>query len=293
MRIGRLVGVLLAVVVVAAACGGGRTVATGVGAPTTTVVTSKACACAAEQTGRGALEVWGAFPAAERPRPVVPLDGTVNIPPLTVATQPLFASGFFALRAALPATPISHGVYPLNSARAAYRELRGQTPTEVPNPNRLTVVSVRFGTARFETDRGRVLLPAWKFFLRGVPDPATVLAVASSLVYRPPAPQRYSSGVRAQRATLSATGTDLTIHLIGAPAGTGACDANYSATAAAATHAVAVAIHTITSGKHSPNGLCVLGGFQRQVTVHLAQPLGDRVLIDSTDSSPIPVGPAP
>src|SRR5581483_12465416 len=95
----------------------------------------------------------------------------------------------------------------------------------------LFITRVRPGSALFATDRGRMRLPAWKFFFRGVDDPALVLGVARPSVFFPPPLRRFGqpgpgSSIE-DSATVSAAGTSITISFVGSPAGTNPCDAEY------------------------------------------------------------------
>ena len=64
------------------------------------------------------------------------------------------------------------------SAAAAYAEISRPLPGHRARPHgRLTIRAVRFGHARFKTDRGQRRLPAWLFSFVGVAQPAKLLAV--------------------------------------------------------------------------------------------------------------------
>jgi hypothetical protein len=82
--------------------------------------------------------------------------------------------------------------------------------------------------------------------------------------------------------------TAITISFIGAPAGSGPCDARYSASAVANPRAVAFAIKTITT-PGPPGTVCTAVGYGRTAVLHLTRPLGARALISSSDDGAIPV----
>ncbi len=99
-----------------------------------------------------------------------------------------FGSGEYVLGVALPSgTPGGAGAIP---AASAYAEMRARTNQRVAQhqhagtAKRLVIVAVRYGTGVYDTDRGARTLPAWRFFFRGVPDPAIVIAVRQTRAYQ-------------------------------------------------------------------------------------------------------------
>ncbi len=200
----------------------------------------------------------------------------------------------FTLRTALPDMPVQSGSYRIVSAAGAYRRLRdsGANQHDVVAP--LIVTRVSAAHATFLTDRGRRRLPAWQFFFQGVADPASVLAVAAPGAFIVPGVHQFGPGGTGNSdedsATVSPSGQTVTISFAGAPAGTGPCEANYRASAITSRQAVAFTITTIAApvpaGQACP-ALAVI----RTAVLHLAQPLGARVLLSSADGGAIEVAP--
>jgi hypothetical protein len=231
-----------------------------------------------------------------KPRPIVLVRGeNVLDPPSgfrTAEAKLAYIEGSFVLRTPLPPGPAAAGGFRLVSAAAAYRDLTAvgrPRQTEVPP---LLVTAVRLATATFVTDRGRVHLPTWQFSFQGVADPASVLAVAAPQVFiTPPAHHLGPPGPgnsTEDSATMSASGTAITISFTGAHAGTAPCDSSYTASAAANVRAVAFTITTIAVPVPAGEA-CTLVGYTRTAVLHLARPLGARVLVSATDGGAIEV----
>ena len=245
---------------------------------------------------RSALNLWRAFPVRANRRPIVPLGAGLVLDPSSAfpntAGKLAYLEGRFVLSTALPAGPTAAGRYPVIPAATAYGRLRA---TGRPQPDEvapLIVTSVRLGTARFATDRGRASLPAWQFYFRGIAAPASVLALAPPNLFTAPALHRFGppgagSSIE-DSATASHAGTLLTLAFPGAPRGTGPCQASYSASALADQRAVAVTI-TATGAPVASGVACPAIAVTRTAVVRLARPLGARVLVSSTDGGAIAV----
>jgi len=238
--------------------------------------------------GSPALALWRAFPVQANPRPIVPLGPGMVIDPRTgfrtVAQKTAYDEGRFALRIALPP-----------GSEVAYRRLRAGGVNDHEKVPPLAVTAVKPGRATFVTDRGRVRLPAWQFFFKGVAHPASVLALGPGGLFIPPALHRFGEpgpgNSIEDSATVSASGKTITLTFVGGPAGDEACDDSYRASAVADRRAVAFTITTIPVP--APAGTaCSLVGYARPAVLHLARPLGARVLISATDGGAVPVTPA-
>jgi hypothetical protein len=245
-------------------------------------------------SGRGsngasaALALWRTFPVQASPRPIIPLGEGVVLDPRTgfrtVAPKIAYEQGRFALRTALPP-----------GSATAYGRLRAIGVNDHEKVSPLLITAVKPGSAIFVTDRGRRRLPAWRFYLKGVANPASVLALAPPSVFIPPPLHRFGeSGPGSSiedSATMSASGRLITLSFLGGPAGEGPCDSSYRASAMADRRAVAF---TLTAMPVSvPVGVaCSSVGYTRTAALHLARPLGGRVLISATDGGAIPVMPA-
>jgi hypothetical protein len=178
------------------------------------------------------------------------------------------------------------------SAAGAYGVLRSSGRSSGITVAPLVISAVRLGTATFVTDRGRRRLPAWQFSFKRVAKPASVLALAPPDVFTPPpllqlGPTGTGNSIE-DSARADRSGMAITISFIGAHAGSRPCDARYWASAVSSRRAVAFTIRTIPAPA-PPKTFCSAVGYTRTAVLHLARPLGARVLISSTDGGAIPV----
>lgn len=246
------------------------------------------CSGSTRVVGSPALALWRAFPVRARPRPIVPLGEGIVLNPRTGfrtdRQEFAYLEGRYALDTALPP-----------GAAAAYGRLRAQRNGQHVKVPPLVITAVHPGSGVFVTDRGRMRLPAWQFSFKGVAHPASVLALEPPDIFIPPALHRFGQpgpgNSIEDAATVSASGKTITVTFVGGPAGNEACDDSYRASAVADSRAVAFTIKTIPVP--APAGTaCALVGYARPAVLHLAQPLGARVLISATDGGAVPVTPA-
>jgi hypothetical protein len=249
-----------------------------------------------------ALRMWRTFPVQAKPRPIVLLRGeNVLDPPSGFRTSEAklaYIQGRFVLRAPLPTGPATTGGFRLMSAAAAYRSLAPLGRPGLPEVPPLVVTAVHLATATFMTDRGPVRLPTWQFSFQGVTDRASVLAVAAPEVFSTPPAHSFGppgpGNSTEDSATMSASGTAITISFVGAHAGTAPCDASYTASAIADRRAVAFTITRIAAPvpvPPTPSLVCLAIGYRRTAVLHLRRPLGARVLVSATDGGAIEVRP--
>jgi len=209
-----------------------------------------------------ALALWDEFPVEASLRPLVLTGQTV-----------LFTGGF-----------------PSDQAKLAF--LQGAVSTTVPLPaglldalcpNRdpklddtLLVVGAEPTTGTFSTDRGPKQLPAWTVTLAGIHSPFTVLDTeVAAAAFRPAT--ALPAGARAiYPAHLHTDGQTVTVSFInGRPE-----YVDYPRVEALETSTAAV---VVTVGHDiGPPGPRHALGYRRHVTATLAEPLGARVLIDTT-----------
>jgi hypothetical protein len=211
----------------------------------------------------------------------------------TAAEKLAYEDGHFALRAALPVWLATLGRFQVVSATAALHRLRASGVHQRDNLPPLVITAVKPGAATFVTDRGRMHLPAWKFFFKGVEDPASVLALAPPDLFIPPPMHRFGppgAGNAIEDSAVAAPGgTAITLSFIGAHAGNAPCDASYTASAVGSRRAVAFTINEIPAPAGKPGGVCLAIGYHRAAVLHLARPLGARVLVSATDGGAVPV----
>jgi hypothetical protein len=232
-----------------------------------------------------ALALWRAFPVQAKPRPIVPLGEGVVLDPTngfsTLAQKIAYLESRFALGTALPP-----------GSALAYGRLRAGGVNEHENVPPLLVIAAKRGSAVFVTDRGRRRLPTWRFYFKGVADPASVLALAPPGVFIPPPLHRFrQSGPGSSiedSAKLSTSGKTITLSFAGGPAGDAPCDYIYRASAVADPRAVAFTITTIAVPV-PPGEACTAIGLIRTAVLHLSRPLGARVLISASDGGAVPV----
>jgi hypothetical protein len=232
-----------------------------------------------------ALALWRAFPVNEKPRPVVPLGEGLVLDPSsgfrTVAQSNAYQEGRFALGTALPP-----------GSEIAYQRLRAAGVNDHENVPSLLVTAVKPGAGLFVTDRGRRRLPARRFSFRGVADPASVLALVPPEVFIPPPLHRFGQpgpgNSVEDSAKISSSRRTITLTFVGGPAGNAPCDYSYRASAVGDSRAVAFAITSIPVPVPAGQA-CSLAGYSRTAVVHLARPLGARVLVSATDGGAVPV----
>ncbi|MFR9789739.1 hypothetical protein ACL07V_13870 [Streptomyces sp. MB22_4] len=135
------------------------------------------------------------------------------------------------------------------------------------------------------TSRGPAVVPAWLFSLEGYPDPLARAAVTASPLPRPPIGwSRGIPGLPLDRLVrIAADGRSVTVIALG-----GACDAGPVVTVLETAGSVVLS-GTVENQEH---GDCTKQARLRQVTVRLARPVGDRVVLDAHTGRPIPYKPA-
>lgn len=236
---------------------------------------------------RTALAAWARFPVHASPRPLVLTGGTVNAPSAgfrSGADKDAFLEGAITPPQVFPGGPRTADGYGLVSARAAFHALVAAKVTGPPATSQLVATSVTLGTASFDTDRGSRVLPSWNVGFEGVEGPAAVLAVAPARIFTGPRPLDEASAVGS--ATVGSGGRTLTVHTAGAPAGTGPCTASYSMDVGASDAAVAVQVHVSPHGGSVP---CAIPAVSVRLTTTLADPLGNRVLVDASSLAAVAV----
>lgn len=179
--------------------------------------------------------------------------------------------------------------FPLISAREAFGVFTSTAGRGPPAAIRLTVTTVRLGSALFQTDRGARRLPAWLFGFAGIRGTAAVLAVAPARIFSP-AGLPASGPPSVSGARLGPDGRTLTVEFTGAPSGTGPCTAGYQLQLAVSESAIAVAVR---EQAHGGNTACSSVGYPRQVTAVLPVTLGARVVVDAASSTAVTVTTTP
>ncbi|MEV4351307.1 hypothetical protein AB0J83_43175 [Actinoplanes sp. NPDC049596] len=203
----------------------------------------------------------------------------------------------------LPAAPRETGtvvwdgaaklMVPLLDADEALHQVVAENGGECADCTTVPVTGARLTTTRISTTRGEAEVPAWEFALKDSAFRITRVAVAPSgaMTYTPP--PGTSGGLAAESVTVS--GRTLTVRLTGSrgPASE-PCGADYSARVVESSHAVVVIIDERRYGDgYADDELCTMAGFPRTATVELAEPLGERAVLDVQQGIPIPLSIQP
>ncbi|MCW3845198.1 hypothetical protein ONA70_34550 [Micromonospora yasonensis] len=215
--------------------------------------------------------------------------------------QALLAGRFFAT-SALPAAPQPTGqviwengaseAVPLLSAEEALRQMVVAGAGGCAECEMLEVTGARLSTARTQTTRGPATAPVWEYTLKGTTVRATRVAVASSATIKitPPSwdPFDTPAGLAIDSAATTAVNPrQLTVAFTGTPGpGSQPCGADYSAEAVESANAVVV---IVIEHPHKPGETCPDIGAPRTTAVDLAQPLGERVVLEVQQGLPVPV----
>jgi hypothetical protein len=142
----------------------------------------------------------------------------------------------------------------------------------------LAATAARLGTFGFMTDRGTAQMAAWLFTVPGALGELAYPAIVASAFWGDEA----TIGWFGDSAAVSPDGQVLTFGFVGAHAGNGPCDAEYTGSVAESPAAVAVAVQEIRGQTASGDTLCDLVGYPRTVTVTLGRPLDGRVVVDAS-----------
>jgi len=157
----------------------------------------------------------------------------------------------------------------------------------------LQIVKAELTSGPVGTSRGTAQAPVWQFDLQGTAVRIARLAVASSITVTPPAwdPDNPPVGIAINSATGSSSGRRLTVGFVGAPAPADqGCGADYTAEAVESSDAVVV---IVIEHRNPGLGACTAVGALRTATVELAEPLGNRAVLDVQQGLPVAVQPAP
>ncbi|MFE2424928.1 hypothetical protein [Streptomyces hokutonensis] len=195
----------------------------------------------------------------------------------------------FALRGDLPTTWPKHGrvawssnkslTQPLMSANDAYKTL-AQASIDGPQ---LTVVGAKLGTMTLATTRGPATVPAWLFTLQGYTSPLKRAAVNPSTPPQSPIKPAHNfsdSQLAPLGRLLQVAGDGRSLTVI---AYHGACDAGPSVEVLETGGSVVLS----AAIKNPDEGDCSAQSREKQVTVKLVQPMGDRVLLDASTGAPV------
>ncbi|MEV7856985.1 hypothetical protein ACIPJO_34300 [Streptomyces sp. NPDC086993] len=198
-----------------------------------------------------------------------------------------------ALRGTTPETELKNGqvtwagskalTRPLTGAAESYKALSGGYTGAGPH---LTVTGARLGEMRVATSRGPATVPAWLFALDGYDSPLKQAAVMPSSLPRPPIGRANDiPGHSLDRLVrIAADGRSATVVALH-----GACDDGPVVDVLETDGSV------VLSGAVKPRkdggSVCTKQARLQQVTVKLAHPVGNRVVLDAYTGQPVPYKP--
>ncbi|WP_155372621.1 hypothetical protein [Catellatospora vulcania] len=242
------------------------------------------------------LAQFADFPVERTPRPILLFSGRVMEYGYTSGDAKIAVSlGRLALRAELPDSPatvratLHDGAFelPAISARQAYDMLLAVgDPKSAPdaNPAPLAITKVTLGEAEFSTDRGLRKLPAWLFTAAESFQPIAVLALADTAFW----PAERMKGAMGP-AGLAADGVTLTVRLTTpGPPCPGRLANQYEAEVVESAKAALVRLRIVATppaaSPGTPEGCARFAKlYTEEFTVRLAQPLGNRVLLHTSE----------
>jgi len=209
------------------------------------------------------------------------------------------ASGRVVAATALPAAPQPTGTVawdngvsqtvPLISAEEALRQLIAAGAGDCGGCAPLEVTGAKLTTTQIQTTRGRATVPAWEYALKATAVRVTRVAVGSSAIVKvtPPSWDPYNApgGLAIESATTTVGSRQLTVAFTGSPnPGNRPCGADYSTEAVESANAVVV---IVIAHRYLPGETCNAIGARRTATVDLAQPLGERAVLEVQQGMPV------
>ena len=155
----------------------------------------------------------------------------------------------------------------------------------------LLVTDAQLTSGPIQTTRGPATAPIWEFTVEGTAVKVTRVAIANPVIVGPDE-GGWGLGLAIESASGAVDGNELTVAFVGAPnPGNMACGEDYTAEAVESELAVVVIVT-----RHPRVGLgeaCSAVGARRTATATLAAPLGDRVVLDLQQGTPVSLVLAP
>jgi hypothetical protein len=176
---------------------------------------------------------------------------------------------------------------PLLSAQEAIIAMESTTEAPCADCTMLLVTDAQLASGPIQTTRGQAKVPIWEFAVAGTAVKVTRVAIANPVVVTPDE-GGWGLGLAIESASGSVDGSELTVAFTGSPnPGNMACGEDYTAEAIESDLAVVVIVT-----RHPRVGLgeaCSAVGARRTATATLAAPLGDRVVLDLQQGTPVPL----
>ena len=177
---------------------------------------------------------------------------------------------------------------PLLSALGAIVAIESTTSAPCSDCAMLLVTEARLTSGPIQTSRGPATAPIWEFTLEGTSVKVTRVAIANPVVIALD-DGGWGLGLAIDSASGSVDGTELTVAFVGAPdPGDKPCGEDYTAEAVESDLAVVVIVTRHPHVGLLPQG-CSAVGARRTATAALAAPLGDRVVLDLQQGTPVPL----
>ena len=179
------------------------------------------------------------------------------------------------------------------SAAAALAAIRAGSDGGCDGCKPLLVTGARLTTGQIDTTRGPATGPVWEFAIQGTAVKVTHVALADPVTVVPPPwnPNDPPVGLAIDSASGTLGGRDLTVSFVGAPSpGDKPCGEDYTAEAVESDLAAVV---IVTRHRNPAAGACSDVGALRTAAVRLADPLGDRAVLEVVQGLPVPVALGP
>ncbi|MEV6595168.1 hypothetical protein [Streptomyces acidicola] len=250
----------------------------------TDVLTNRARQVAAAWDGSAAAAAWraGYYPMGEAVQ--LPRGGL-----LSQADKQAYENQNFVLRGELPSTGPKDGqvtwagdesvTRPLVGADESYKALAGARIDGEPH---LTVTGAKLGEMTVATSRGPATVPAWLFTLDGYATPLKQAAAVPSKL--PPAPIKAARDIPGyplnRLVRIAADGRSVVVialHRV--------CDDGPKVDVMETRGSVVL---SSAVKDHRNGGTCTKQARMQQMTVKLARPVDDRVLLDARTGQPVP-----
>ncbi|GLZ00017.1 hypothetical protein [Actinoplanes sp. NBRC 103695] len=153
------------------------------------------------------------------------------------------------------------------------------------------MTGARLTSVQLATTRGAATAPAWEFTLAGSAVRLTRIAVAPSAIVSvaPPSwdPDSAPGGLAIDSASGTVTGRQLSVSFTGSPGTRNeSCGADYTAEAVESAAAIVVIVH---EHRHPGDETCPAIGALRNASAELAEPLGERAVLEIQQGLPVPL----
>jgi hypothetical protein len=180
---------------------------------------------------------------------------------------------------------------PLMAAQQAVGAISSTTEAPCSDCKPILLTDAQLTSGTIQTTRGPATAPIWAFSVQGSAVKVTRVAIANAQVVPHPGDGDPGLSPPVESASGTVGGLELTVAFVGAPSpGDQPCGEDYTGEAVESDLAVVV---IVTRHPHAPPQICPAVGARRTTTATLAAPIGDRVVLDLRQGTPVPVVLAP